>query len=110
MCIGLTMMAFHDVLSAGQTGESRVPPGFGLWGAAQRKCNTWNIDPSDNHVFRHVFGHLDPDICSSSLDIDTNQIDNIRSIIRQRIHSTGMKPAMGQPYNNHGGLDEDTFD
>jgi len=38
------------------------------------------------------------------------KIDNIRSMIRWRIHSTGMDPAMAQPHNNQGSFDEDFLD
>jgi len=34
-------------------------------------------------------------------------IRDISTMIRQRIHSTGMNPAMAQPQHDHGSCDED---
>jgi len=37
-------------------------------------------------------------------------IDDIHSMIRQRIHSTGTDPARAQPHNDQGSVEEDFFD
>ena len=34
-------------------------------------------------------------------------MDNVRGMIRQRIHWTGMAPAMPQPHNDQGNFDQD---
>jgi len=50
------------------------------------------------------------DFRSSSSKVQTKKIDNIPSMIYQRIHYTGMAPAMAQPHNNQGSVDEDFLD
>jgi hypothetical protein len=38
-------------------------------------------------------------------EFQAKKIDNIDSMICQRIHSTGMDAAMAQPHNNHGSVE-----
>jgi Domain of unknown function (DUF6532) len=108
--IALTATAIHHCLSAWKTGEFRVPPEFGPGGGAQRKCDTRNINHAVNNVCTDVFRRLDADFCSSSPEVQAKKIDNIRSMIRRRIHSTGTDPAMAQPHNDQGSFDEDFLD
>ena len=108
--IALTATAIHHCLSAWKTGEFRVPPEFGPGGGAQRKCDTRNINHAVNNVCTDVFRRLDADFRSSSPEVQAKKIDNIRSMIRRRIHSTGTDPAMAQPHNDQGSFDEDFLD
>jgi len=108
--ITLTATAIHHCLSAWKTREFRVPPEFGPGGGAQRKCDTRNINHPVNHACTDVFRRLDADFRSSSPEVQAKKIDNIRSMIRWMIHSTGTDPAMAQPHNNQGGFDEDFLD
>lgn len=108
--IALTATAIHHCLSAWKTGEFRVPPEFGPGGGAQRKCDTRNIDHAVNNACADVFRRLDADFRSSSPEVQAKKIDNIRSMIRRRIHSTGTDPAMAQPHNDQGSFDEDFLD
>jgi hypothetical protein len=50
------------------------------------------------------------DFSSSSPAVQAKTIDNIRSMICQRIHSTGTDPVMAQPHNNQGSFHEDFLD
>jgi hypothetical protein len=108
--IALTATAIHHCLSAWKTGEFRVPPEFGPGGGAQRKCDTRNINHAVNNACTDVFRRLDGDFRSSSPEVQAKKIDNIRSMIRRRIHSTGTDPAMAQPHNDQGSFDEDFLD
>jgi hypothetical protein len=108
--IALTATAIHHCLSAWKTGEFRVPPQFGPGGGAQRKCDTRNINHAVNNACTDVFRRLDADFRSSSPEVQAKKIDNIRSMIRRRIHSTGTDPAMAQPHNDQGSFDEDFLD
>ena len=108
--IALTATAIHHCLSAWKTGEFRVPPEFGPGGGAQRKCDTRNINHTVNNACTDVFHRLDADFRSSSPEVQAKKIDNIRSMIRRRIHSTGTDPAMAQPHNDQGSFDEDFLD
>jgi hypothetical protein len=108
--IALTATAIHHCLSAWKTGEFRVPPEFGPGGGAQRKCDTRNINHAVNNAYTDVFRRLDTDFRSSSPEVQAKKIDNIRSMIRRRIHSTGTDPAMAQPHNDQGSFDEDFLD
>ena len=108
--IALTATAIHHCLSAWKTGEFRVPPEFGPGGGAQRKCDTRNINHAVNNACTDVFRRLDADFRSSSPEVKAKKIDNIRSMIRRRIHSTGTDPAMAQPHNDQGSFDEDFLD
>ena len=108
--IALTTTAIHHCLSAWKTGEFRVPPEFGPGGGAQRKCDTRNINHAVNNACTDVFRRLDADFRSSSPEVQAKKIDNIRSMIRRRIHSTGTDPAMAQPHNDQGSFDEDFLD
>jgi len=105
--IALTTTAIHHCLTAWTTGEFRVPPGFGPGGGAQRKCDTRNINHTVNNACTDVFHRLDPDFCSSSPELQAKNRENIRSLIRRRIHSTGKDPTMAHPHNNQGSFDED---
>ena len=108
--IALTATAIHHCLSAWKTGEFRVPPEFGPGGGAQRKCDARNINHAVNNACTDVFRRLDADFRSSSPEVQAKKIDNIRSMIRRRIHSTGTDPAMAQPHNDQGSFDEDFLD
>ena len=59
-----------------------------------------------NNACTDVFCCCNADFYSSSPVVQATKIDNIPSKIRQRIHSTGMDPAMAQPHNNQGSFDE----
>jgi len=103
----ITATAIHHCLSAWNAGDLRVPPDFGAGGGAQRKCHTRNINQAVINACTDEFRSLDPDFCFSSPDVQAKQIDNIRTMIRWRIHSTGTDPAMAQPHNIQGSFDED---
>jgi hypothetical protein len=47
------------------------------------------------------------DFRSSSPEVQAKKIDNIRSMICRRIHSTGTDPAMAQPHNDQSSFDGD---
>ena len=108
--IALTATAIHHCLSAWKTGEFRVLPEFGPGGEAQCKCNTRNIDHAVNNACTDVFCRLDADFRSSLPEVQAKIIDNIRSMIRRRIHTTGTDLAMAQPHNNQGSFDEEFLD
>jgi len=108
--IALTATAIHRCLSAWKTGEFRIPPEFGPGGGAQRKCNTRNFNHAVNNACTEVFRHLDKDFHFSSPEVRAKTTDNIRSMIRRRIHSTGTDPAMAQRHNDQGSFNEDFLD
>jgi hypothetical protein len=108
--IALTATAIHHCLSAWKTDEFRVLPEFGPGGGAQRKCDTRNINHRVNNACTDVFHRLDTDFLSSLPEVQAKKIDNIRSMIRRRIHSTGTDPAMAQPHDNEGSFDERLLD
>jgi len=108
--IALTAMAIHHCQSAWKTGEFRVPPEFGPGGGAQCKCDTRNINHAVNDACTDEFHRLDAYFRSSLPKVQAKKIDNIRSMIRRRIHSTGTDPAMAQPHNDQGSFDEDFLD
>jgi len=99
--------AIHHCLSFGITGDFRVPPQFGPGGGAQRKCDTRNINHAVNNACSDVFRHLEADFRFSSPEVQAKKIDNIPSMIRRRIHSTGPDPAMAQHHNDQVSFDED---
>jgi hypothetical protein len=105
--IALTATTIHHCLSAWKTGEFRVLSEFGPGGRAQRKCNTRHISHVVNNVSTDVYLRLDTDFRSSSPEVQAKKIDNIRSMICQRIYSTGTYPAIAQPHNNQGSFAED---
>jgi len=108
--ISLTATAIHHCLSTCKAGEFRVPPEFGPGGGARRKCDTWNINHAVHDACTDVFCCLDADFLSSSPEVQPKKIDNIWSMIRRRIRSTGTDPAMAQPHNDQGSFDEDFLD
>jgi len=108
--IALTAMGIQHCQSAWTTGEFRVPPEFGPGGGAQCKCDTRNINHTVNNACTDVSCHLYADFCSSTPNIQGKKIENIRSIIRRRIHSTGLDPVLAQPHNDQGSVDEDFLD
>jgi len=108
--IALTAMAIHHCLLAWKTGKFRVLPEFGPGGRAQHKCNTRNTNHAVNNTCRDVFRCLNMDFRSSSPEVQAKKIDNIRSIIRQRIYSTSTDPAMAQRHHNQGSFDENFLD
>jgi hypothetical protein len=50
------------------------------------------------------------DFLSSLSEVQASEIDNIRSMICQRIHLAGTDPAMAQLHHNQGSFDEDFLD
>jgi len=108
--IALTATSIHHCLLAWKTGEFRVPPEFGPGGGAQCKWDTRNINHSVNNSCTDVFRRLDADFRSSLPEVHAKKIDNICSMIRRRINSTGTDPAMAQPHNDQGSFDEDFLD
>jgi len=108
--LALTGMAIHHGLSAGTTGNVKVPPEFGPGGGPQCKCDTRNINRLVNHACWDVFRRLDVDFQSSSPEVQAKKPDNFRSMTCWRIHPTVTHQAMAQPYNNQGSIDEDFCD
>jgi len=108
--IALTAMAIQHCLSAWKTGQYWVPPEFGPEGGAQRKCDTRNINYAVNNACTDGFRRLYADFRSSLPDVQAKMINTIRSMIHQRIHSTGTDPAMAQPHKDQGSFDEDFLD
>ena len=105
--IVLTATVIHHRLSTWNTGEFRVPPEFGPGGGAQRKCDTRNTNHAVNTASAYGFRRLDADSGSSSPEVQAKKIDNFRSMICRRIHSTGTDRALALPHNNQGSFDED---
>ena len=85
----------------------RIPPEFGPGGGAQHKCDKRNIGPAVNNACTDVFRRLDADFGSFMPEVQPLQMDNIRNMIRRRIHLTGTDQAMAQPHNDEGSFDED---
>jgi len=108
--ITLTATAIHHCLSARKIGEFRVPPEFGPGGGAQCKCDPRNINHAVKNACTDIFRRLDMDFCSSTPEVQAKMIDNIRSMICRRIHSTGTDPVMAQPHNNQGSVVENFLD
>ena len=108
--IALIVMAIHHCLSAWKTGEFKVLSEFGPGGGAQRKCNTRSNNHMVDTACTDVYHHLNVDFCSSLPEVQAKKIDNICSMIHQRIHSTGMDPAIAQPHNDQGSFDENFLD
>jgi len=108
--IALTATAIHHFLSAWKTGKFGVLPEFGPGGGAQPKCDTRNINHVVDNACTDVFCHLNADFRCSLLEIQAKKINHICRMIRRRIHSTGMDPAMAQPHNYQGSFDEDLLD
>jgi len=108
--ITITQTSIRHCQSAWKPGEFRVLPGFGPGGGAQRKCDPRNINPSVNNECTDVFRRLDTDFGSSSPAVQAKTINNISSMIRRSIHSTGIDPAMAQLNNDQCSFDEDFID
>jgi hypothetical protein len=108
--IALTAMAIHNYVLAWKPSKFRVPAEFSRGGEVQCKCDTRNINGAVNMACTNVFGSLDANFHSSSLQVQAEKIHNIRSMIRQRIHSTGTVPVMVKPHNDQGSVDEDFLD
>jgi len=108
--IALTATAIHHRLLPWKTGEVRVPPEFGPGGGAQSKCNTRIINHIVNKACTDIFCCLEADFRSSSPEVQAKNIDNIHSMIRRRINSTGTDSVIAQPHNDQGSVDEDFFD
>jgi len=104
--IALTATAIHYCLLAWKTAEFGITPEFGPGGGAQCKCDTIAVTHLVNIACIDGFRHLDTDFRSSSPEAQANEIVNIRSIIRWRIHRTDMDPAMAQRHNDQGSFDE----
>jgi len=108
--IALTTTAIQHCLSVWKIGEFRVPAEFGPGSGAQPRCDTGNINHAVNKAYTDVFRCLNSDFLSSPPEVQAKMIDNICSMIRQRIHSTGMDPPMAQPHHDQGSIDEDFLD
>jgi hypothetical protein len=93
-----------------KTGEFRVPPEFGPGGGAPGRCDKRNINHGVNNTYTDVFCRLDLDLRSSWPEVQAQKIDNICSMICQRIHLTGPDAAMPQPHNDQGSIAEDFRD
>jgi hypothetical protein len=105
--IALTATAIHHCLSGWKTGEFRVSPEIGTGGRAQHKCDTRNIIQVVNNAWTDVFRRLDADIHSSLPVVQPKGLDNILSMSRRWIHSTGTDPARAQLHNDKGRFHED---
>jgi len=108
--IAHTAMAIRRCLSARKTGKIRVPPGVRPGGGVQCKCDTRNIHHGVNNVCRDELCHLNADFRSSEAGVQTKNIHSIHSMIGRRINSTGRDPAMAQPHNDRGSIDENFLD
>jgi hypothetical protein len=108
--IALTATAIYHCLSAWNTGTFRVPPEFGPGGGASHKCNTRKINHGVNNARTAVFPCQNADFRSSSPVIQAKKIDNIPSMIRQGVNSTGTDSVMAQSHNDQGTFDDDFLD
>jgi len=81
-------------------------PGCG----SQCKRNSRNIDHAVNNACTDVYCCFAMDFHSSSPEIQAKKIDNIRSMICQRINSSCTDPPITQPHNDQGSFDEDFID
>jgi len=98
----LTTTAIDHCLSAWNTGKFRVPREFGPGGGAQCKRYTKIINHAGDNTCTDVFRSLDVDFSSSLLEVRAKKIDNICSMIFQRIHSTGNGPSNGRTSQRSG--------
>jgi len=73
-------------------------------------CDTRNIYHTVNTGCTDVYRGLNTDFCSFLPEVQTRLIENIDSMIRHVIYSTGTKPATAQPHNDQGSFDEDVID
>jgi len=103
--ISLTAPTIHHCLSVYKPGEFTLPPEIGLGGGAQHKYNTRVINHLEMDECGDVFHLLNVNFHSSSPELQANKTDNIRSIIHQRIHSTGIDPVLSQPHHTQGRID-----
>jgi len=108
--IALTIMAIHHFLSAWKRGEWRITPQSGPGGGAQRKWETRNINQVAKNEHTAVFCHLNADFQSSMLVVQAKKLDNVCSIIRWKIYSTGIDPAMVQPHYDLCSMAENSLD
>jgi len=108
--IAHTATAICHCLSARKTGKFRVPPDVRPGGGLQCKCDTRNIHHGVHNVCEDVFCHLDADFRSSEPGVQAKNIHSIHSMIGRRINSTGTDPAMAQPHNDQGSIDENFLD
>jgi len=101
-----SMTTSRHQLSAWKTGECRVPPDFGRGGVEQCHWDTTNSNRARKNAFTDVFRGLDTDFCSFFPEVQGKKIDNICGMTRRTLHSTGTDPAMAQPPDHQGSLDE----
>jgi hypothetical protein len=73
---------------------------------AQCKCDTTKINHTSSNACTDVFRRPEADFRAFSPEVQARKIDNINSLIYQRIRSTGTYPAMTQPHNDQGSVDE----
>jgi hypothetical protein len=103
-------MAIHHCLSALKTGVFRVSPEFDPGGGAQvstiqETCIMRLI--LHGQMYFHL---LNADSSSSLPEVQAKKLDNIGSMFRQRIHSTGSDLTIAQPHNNLGSFDGNIVD
>jgi hypothetical protein len=108
--IAISATASHYCLSAWKTCEFRFTQEFCPGGRAQRKYATRNIHHVANDACRDEFCLLELDCRSSSPELQAKQINNICSMIRQRIDSNGTEQAMVQPSNDQGSVNVNSLD
>jgi len=105
--IALSMMAIHHRPSDCKTGDFRVPPEFGPRGGAQHMCDTRNVDHTVNHACTYLFCRLAVDFCFSSPLVQAKKVDDICSMIRRTIHSSGPDPAMAHLHDDQATFNKD---
>jgi hypothetical protein len=105
----LTVMAMHHCLSAWKIGEFLIPPDIGLGCDAELESETKNTSYAMNNLCPVVFGHHNMHCLSLPPKVEVAEVNNIRSLIHLRIHSTGTDPAMVQPHENLGSIHENLF-
>jgi len=106
----VTALAIQHCLSAWKTGQFMVLPGFGPGGGVQCKCDKRNINHTFDNAGRDVFRHLEINFRSLLPDVQAYTMDNLRSVICRRIHSTGTNPTIAQPHKDQGSVQENFLD
>jgi len=87
-------------------GDIRVLGKFGPRGGAQIKHNKRKFNEAVDSACTVVPCRLDTYFHSSSTELQAKNIDNIHSLFPRWIHTTGTDPAMAQPHNKQGSIDE----
>jgi hypothetical protein len=73
-------------------------------------CYSTNINHTDNNAYIGVFHYLNIDFCAFIPEVQTTNIDSIRSMICHGIQSTGSDTVIAQVHNDKGRFDEDFVD